>query len=122
MKKEVLKDPLRDFYSTEEIIEYCSNLSEENQIRIINSNYYGVNIEYIRDPSEKVQIEALKIHLTNIKHINNATENAEIYFVNQLLATKYIGNMFDDFINKKIKSKKAIDLYYKLKTVSKIVQ
>lgn len=99
-----------------------NTLTEEEQIEFVKKLWY--NIKYIDDPSEVVQLEVVK-RFPNcgfiIRYIKNPTNKAQIEAVKNFY---YDGDErdYDEFVNKYIKYKKAINLYNKLKSVKKIIK
>lgn len=82
--------------SRPDLICYIKNPTEE--VQLISINKYWGNINFIKNPSKKIQIEA-------VKNIN----------------FKYDKGDRSAIIALKITCKEAIDLYYKLLKVSKII-
>jgi hypothetical protein len=79
------------------------------------------NIMLIDKPSKELQLQVIRKDPYNIIYIENRSEDAEIEFVKNLY---YNDGANDDdlFVDKIIKSKKAKDLYCKLKKVSQIIK
>jgi hypothetical protein len=99
-----------------------NTLTEEEQINFVQITH--CNIECIKEPSEKVQIAAIKRFPGCgyvVRYIHNQTNKAQIEAVKNFY---YEGDEddYDNFVNKYIKYKKAIKLYHKLKSVRKIIK
>jgi hypothetical protein len=103
------------------LIKDIKNPSEEMQLIAVRK--YGDTIKYMKNPSEKVQLEAIKEYSFSIMFIGNPSENAQIETVNSISLKGYIKDSDNNnFINTYIKSPKALELYNKLKNTRKIIK
>jgi hypothetical protein len=96
-------------------------LNEEEQLKLINEFYF--KIIYIEYPSEKVQLEAIRISPLSLKYINNPTKKVELFAVNRMFDRNFVKyTNWDDFVYSWITSSEALKLYYKLKKVHSIIK
>jgi hypothetical protein len=99
---------------------YFQSLSEDEQIKYVSS--WGEYIIYIKNPSEKVQLYAVKYGMARIEFIQNPTEKVQIEYIKSFYYNEYFYDDYDYVINNYITSTKAKELYNKLKTVSRIIK
>lgn len=119
------------------MIDY-NDLSEEELIKIVNS--WASNIQFIKNPSETVQLAAINKWSYSIQHIKNPSEAAQIKAIRytpyaiglikkpsekvQIEAVKSLNyNRIDnsDFICDYITSANAKELYNQLKKIYNII-
>jgi hypothetical protein len=102
-----------------EQIDYINNLSENKQIELINKNRtYVIEfqstplIKHIKNPSEKVQIAAVRKYFEDIVWIENPTEETQMECIRSI---HYYDSIDDSVVKGNITSLKALELYKKLK-------
>lgn len=100
--------------------EYFQRLSEEEQVKYVSS--YGGYIMHIKNPSEKVQLYAIKYGMARIEDIKNPTEKVQIEYINGLYYNALFYDDYEEIINNYITSDKAKELYCKLKITSGIIK
>jgi hypothetical protein len=83
--------------------DYYKNITESDQLIIVSAN--PAYIKYFSEPSEAVQIEA-------VKHLDYSSE--QISMISYTYSHKY-------YLFRYINSPKALDLYEKLNKVGKII-
>lgn len=88
--------------------------SEEDKIKLIKDNPY--NIRHIKNPSEAVQLAAVRIYKDSIMFIDKPTKLVQIELV------KNYNYNYDYFFVEKLTSPKALELYYKLKKVHGVIK
>lgn len=101
-------------------IKYINNPSEKVQLAAIKDPY-SIYMYYIKNPSEEVKLAVVKQDGYTIRYIINPSETVQIKAVKNLYYDHYDNDYNDYFINIYIKSEKALELYDKLKSVNKIV-
>jgi len=78
-------------------IQYIKNPSVNVQLEAVRNHGYA--IQFIKNPSERVQIEAVRNHGSAIKYIKNPSERVQLEAVKQDgCAIKYIKNPSVDII------------------------
>lgn len=72
---------LNDIKLVEDEIRFINNPTEEMQLEAVRK--YGCIIKYIENPSEEVQLEAVKENGEAIKYINNPSEDLQLEAVKE---------------------------------------
>lgn len=100
-------------------IRYINNPSEDLQLEAVKQNGYA--LEYINNPSERVQIEAIKQYPFNIEYIHNPSEKLQLLTVTQNpLAIIYIKDPTEKVIQEAVKGiNYSFDSNYVLRHIEK---
>lgn len=95
MHEQVLEH--KDFYGF--IPKYMVGLSRELQLKAINRDPYSIG--FVEDDHlEELQLEALKLNLNSIRHIENPTLNAQMFVIEKnMMLFEGIANPHEDVIN-----------------------
>lgn len=100
----------------QELIKYANNISEDEQIEFIRDSHYRIG--FIINPSERVQVESIRYNINCIHYIDNLCEAAQMELVRVWDYRYEMG----DFALGKIKSKRVMELYEKLRKVNKVIK
>lgn len=100
----------------EKIIKEISKISEDEQIEYIKRGHDRIG--FIINPSERVQVESIRINKNCIYYIDNLCELAQEEFIKGWDYKYELGV----FLLAKIKSKRVLELYKKLKMVNGIIK
>lgn len=67
---------------------YNKGISEDDYINYVKNNAY--NIQFIKNPSEAVQLQAVMKNDLAIKHIDNQFESVKLFCANNIFCMPYI--------------------------------
>ena len=71
----------KQVYNVGDLIQFIDNPSEEVQLAAVKEN--GLSIKYIQNPSERVQLAAVKEIPYSIQHIKNPSERVQLAAVEE---------------------------------------
>ncbi|MGL5694633.1 MAG: hypothetical protein ACRCXA_11190, partial [Peptostreptococcaceae bacterium] len=98
-------------------IQYAKNPSEDLQLLAVRKNYDS--IKYIKEPYESVQKEAVKISYDALKYIKSPSFDVELAAINNdIAAINYIDEL-DKYKVKKFLKENILVIRYTLKLINK---
>jgi hypothetical protein len=81
----------KQVYNNGDLIQFIDNPSEEVQLSAVKEN--GYSIQFIENPSQEVQLAAVKKWSASIQYIQNPSEKVQLAAVNKWgLLIRYIQN------------------------------